>query len=94
MEARLAKSRDQKSEHSRKRATGVKVPPMENSTGNAVQLVDEADAIRRAMAEFDKHTTFPDKPEYKELQRAQKMSWARTLTLEAQRLTREAEEQA
>ena len=56
--------------------------------------MDEADAIRRAIAEFDKATTFPDKPEYKELQRAQKKSWARTLILEAERLTREADETA
>jgi hypothetical protein len=60
--------------------------------GNKTLPVDEADAIRRAMAEFDKNTTFPDKPEYKELQRAQKKSWARTLMLEAQRLMQEAEE--
>jgi hypothetical protein len=66
---------------------------MEDSDGSGTHPVDEADAIRRAMAEFDKNTTFPDRPEYKELQRAQKKSWARTLTLEAQRLTREAEEQ-
>ena len=65
-----------------------------NDSGENQQLpIDEADAIRRAMAEFDKASTFPNKPEYKELQRAQKKSWARTLILEAERLTREAEEQ-
>jgi hypothetical protein len=54
--------------------------------------VDEADAIRRAMADFDK-ATFPDRPEYLELQRSQKRSWARTLMLEAERLLREADAQ-
>ena len=66
---------------------------MEVTGPNRPLPMDEADAIRRAIAEFDQRSTFPDKPEYKELQRAQKKSWARTLILEAQRLTREAEEQ-
>jgi hypothetical protein len=42
------------------------------------------------MADFDRQT-FPNRPEYAELQRAQKRSWARTLMLEAERLLREAE---
>jgi hypothetical protein len=67
---------------------------MENSDAADTFPIDEAGAIRRAMADFDKHTSFPNRPDYPELQRAQKRSWARTLTLEAQRLTREADEPA
>ena len=67
---------------------------MEDSPRTKPLPLDESDAIRRAIAEFDNATTFPDRPDYKELQRAQKRSWARTLVLEAERLTREADEQA